>query len=269
MQLKLTKLLLIKIILWTALWILLGILAAPLMAATSDSRISKSITYAENNILDKTTRDNQLDRAVSDNMPALLTHGFRAESSIMSLLIAGDSYQQAAAVSLYDADTTLITDLNNDGFYHRFSVAIDADTIYSTAYIYARLYLSYEGGPWNHYASSDDYHIHYDSEQDVFIIETELVDGFVPGYYDIRIELYDADHDEWLLSYGPYDDASLAALPLEDSYYDERYTASVYPLETEVVISGHGHGSTGVWLWFLPVLIALSRRCYRSQTMNP
>lgn len=260
MQFKLTKLLMIKIILWTLLWILLGALAAPLMAATGDSRTSKTISFSQNTQIDKTARDAQLELAGVDTMPALITQGFRPESTVMALQMAGGSYQQSVDVSLYDADTNLISDLNNDGFYHRFSVAIDADTIYDTAYVYARLYLSYEGGPWNHYASSGAYHIHFDSEQDVFIIETELADGFAPGYYDIRIELYDADYDEWLLSYGPYDDASLSALPLEDSYYDEQYTALAYPVETEVVIAGHGHGALSGWFFSLPVLIAVTRR---------
>ena len=138
----------------------------------------------------------------------------------------------------------MISDLDDDGYYHRFSVAIDADTVYSTSWVYAQLYLSYEGGPWNHYATSSDFHIHGDSAADVFVIETELAEGFPAGYYDIRIELYDANSGEWLQSYGPYDDASLSALPLEDSVYDDYYISGV---TTEVIVAGHG----GVSIWLL------------------
>jgi len=137
-------------------------------------------------------------------------------------------------------------------------VLIDVDTVFDTAYIYAKLYLSYEGGPWNFLAASDNHHIHFDSELDSFIIETELADGYPPGYYDVRIEIYDADFDEWLLSYGPYDDASLSALPLEDSYYDDNDTVVIYPVETEIIIAGHG-GSMS-WLLMVPALIAVTRQ---------
>jgi len=193
-------------------------------------------------------------------MDALVKQGYRAESLATGVSIDNISYSHAGEIILFDASTELISDFNVDGFYHRFSVAIDADTIYQTSYVYAELYLSYEGGPWNHYASSDAYHIYGDSELDIFTIETELADGFSPGYYDIRIELYDADSDELLLSYGPYDDASLSALPLEDSYYDELYREVIYPVETEVIVAGHGHGSMSWWLLMAPLLLVISRR---------
>ena len=111
----------------------------------------------------------------------------------------------------------------------------------------SKLYLSYEGGPWNYYASSDDFHIHGDSELDIYVVETELAEGFPAGYYDIRIELYDAEYGDWLLTYGPYDDDSLSALPLEDSVYDDVYYSSAYT--TEVIVAGHG----GISVWLLAV----------------
>jgi hypothetical protein len=267
MSFKLTPHLITKIILWAAFWVVLAMLSAPLMADTSTgSRSSKSISYADSDATDKNSRDEQLKKKDADIMEPLVKQGFRPESSVMALHIENTSYNNTGDITLYDATTDLISDFNDDGFYHRFSVTIDADTIYDTAYVYARLYLSYEGGPWNHYATSDNYHIYRDSSQDAFTIETELADGFAPGYYDIRIELYDADYDEWLLNYGPYDDASLSALPLEDSYYDDSYQAVVYPVETEILVSGHGHGSMSWWLLVVPILITAVRRgCKRDK----
>ena len=260
MPIKITTELVIKIILWVVFWGLLASLSAPLMAATNeDSRISRSISFTKSTELDKAAKDAQFKQADADIMAALKKEGFRVESTLRAARAISSDYVSNADIIIYDASTELISDFNDDGFYHRFSVTIDADTVYDTSYVYARLYLSFEGGPWNHYTTSDNYHIYGDSELDTFVIETELADGFPPGYYDVRIELYDADFDNWLLSYGPYDDASLSALPLEDSYFDDQSPVAIYPVETQVVVASRG-GSISWWLLLLPAVIGVARR---------
>ena len=263
MSFKITTELVIKITLWILFWGLLASLSAPLMAATeSAGRTSKSISFTKSGELEREKKDIQLEQADADIMGVLNQEGFRIESTMKSTIAAvhifDSGYVAYNDVTIYDASTELISDFNGDGFYHRFSVSIDADTVFDTSYIYARLYLSFEGGPWNHYATSDNYHIHGDSELDTFVIETELADGFPLGYYDVRVEIYDADFDEWLLSYGPYDDASLSALPLEDSYYDDQMSVVAYPVETQVVVAGHG-GSMS-WGLLLAAVIGVFRR---------
>ncbi len=263
MSFKITTELVIKITLWILFWGLLASLSAPLMAATeSAGRTSKSISFTKSGELEREKKDIQLEQADADIMGVLNQEGFRIESTMKSTIavahIFDSGYVAHNDVTIYDASTELISDFNGDGFYHRFSVSIDADTVFDTSYIYARLYLSFEGGPWNHYATSDNYHIHGDSELDTFVIETELADGFPLGYYDVRVEIYDADFDEWLLSYGPYDDASLSALPLEDSYYDDQMSVVAYPVETQVVVAGHG-GSMS-WGLLLAAVIGVFRR---------
>ena len=230
--------------------------AAVLAADSGDTRSSKSISFSSSTELDLASKNTLLLQSDTDIMAPLSNQGFRLESTVMASHITTGHYN--ADITLYDAATELISDFNYDGFYHRFSIAIDVDTVYDTAYIYTKLYLSYEGGPWNHYATSENYHIHGDSELDNFIIETELADGYPPGYYDVRIEVYNAGYNEWLLSYGPYDDASLSALPLEDSYYDNHL--AYYPVETEIVVAGHGHGSMGWLLLMIASVPVLTRR---------
>ncbi len=250
-----------------------SLLALSLPAAADDKKIafdslitatrsSTSISIPRSSNLDKASRDEKLKEGDTDIMPALVKEGSRIESNTTSVKKSSTEQFSISTAShdftLYDASTELISDFNYDGFYHRFSVTFDADTIYDVAYVYAKMYLSYEGGPWNHYATSDDYHIYLDGEDDTMTIETELADGFSPGYYDIRIELYDADHNEWLLSYGPYDDASLSGLPLEDSYYDDFDYVGDGHL-TEVIVSGHGHGAMGWLLLLIPALMTTVR----------
>lgn len=229
------------------------------------TRSSTSISIPQVSDLNKNSRDEKLKNSDIDIMPALIKDGSRLESNNTSTNQKKSSSQNFSigisshGYSLFDASTELISDFNYDGFYHRFSVTFDVDTIYDVSYVYAEVYLSYEGGPWNYYATSDNYHIYLDSENDTMTIETELADGFSPGYYDVRIEIYDADSNEWLLSYGPYDDASLNALPLEDSYHDDFNYLNDGHLTTEVIVSGHGHGAMSWLLILFPILIALVR----------
>ena len=231
--------------------------------AEEATRASKSISYAAKVELDEAARKTELDKADTEVMDALVKQGFRAESAPSAVHVDSISYHYGGDITIYDASTTLISDFDGDGFYHRFSVAIDADTIYSTSWVYAKLFLSYEGGPWNYYASSDDFHIHGDSELDIHVVETELAEGFPAGYYDILIELYDAEYGELLHSYGPYDDDSLSALPLEDSVYDDVYYTT--GITTEVIVAGHG----GVSLWLLAVFgVAGAARLYQEKVNN-
>ena len=238
-------------------FIALTCLSLPLQAEeTAVTPVTRSISYLADTATDESTRAEALDQADAEVLDTLVTQGFRAESVPVGIIVETSTYDYSVDISIFDAATTLISDFDDDGFYHRFSVAIDADTIYDTSWVFARLYLSYEGGPWNYYASSDDFHIHGDSELDIQVIETELAEGFPAGYYDIRIELYDAGNGDLLYIYGPYDDDSLSALPLEDSIYDDDYYTT--GIVTEVVVAGHG--GLGVWTLLLVALATVLRK---------
>jgi len=261
MSFKITFEIITKIVLWTTFWILLATLSAPLMAETIEPpHTTKSISFIKSDEPNQTDKDTQL-KAAESVSTTLITSGYRLESTSTAVEIITTSYIAHVDTIIFDATTDLISDFNNDGFYHRFSVTIDADTVFDTAYVYAQVYLSYEGGPWNHYATSENYHIYSDSNLDTFVIETELAEGYAPGYYDIRIELYDADLNVWLLSYGPYDDYSLSALPLEDSTFDTRHQTIAFPIEieTEIVVAGRG-GAMSWLLLTIPFIISIIRR---------
>lgn len=267
MLLKKSKQTLSTLLLWSAL----TISSAPLMAETSaennaSTRTSKSISFAQSVALDDATKDAQFKQANADVIEVTNTQGYRVESPSKALYVTSVNYVEQIDITIYDTSVELISDFNNDGFYHRFNVTIDADTVYESSYIYAKVFLSYEGGPWVHYATSDNYLIYGDSELDTFVIETELADGFSPGYYDIRIELYDADFDHWLFSYGPYDDVSLSALPLEDSYFDDIQEVIIVPVESEIIIAASHGGSIGWLFLLLPFMVTLLRM---RNTNNP
>jgi hypothetical protein len=130
----------------------------------------------------------------------------------------------------------------------------DADTYFAVADVYAVVYLSLDGGPWNEYAATDDFTLFGASSEDDYVIVTELLSGYPSGSYDILIELFDAYDNTFLASYGPDDTPELSFLPLEDV---DRDVADVP--EVTVVNHHHGGGSTGVAFILVLALVVLRR----------
>ena len=137
------------------IWIALVMLSSPLMAEETEQRSSTSISFVVSDELDKPIKDEQLKKTGADVMVPLIKEGYRSESTAVGVHIESAS---SGDVYIYDASAELISDFNYDGFYHRFSIAIDVDTDYDISTVYAKLYLSVEGGPWIHYASREKYH---------------------------------------------------------------------------------------------------------------
>lgn len=143
----------------------------------------------------------------------------------------------------YTADVELFTDRDRDGYYAGIDLLFDVDTYFEVAEVYAVIYLSYEYGPWNEYAETDNFTIFGASADDEYIVETDLVAGYPTGNYDILIELYDAYDNSFVADIGPEDTSELSILPLEDSNRDAPATVT-----TQVIVSDGGGGSLS---WFL------------------
>ena len=154
----------------------------------------------------------------------------------------------------YDVDVELFADADRDGYFWGIDLLFDADTTYGAADVFAVLYLSYEGGPWNEYAETEDITLFGTSGFDDYTVETELVSGYPTGDYDILIELYDAYDGSFLASIGPEDTSELSYLPLEDSTRDAVHG-------TQVVVNSGG-GSIG---WLLLLVLLAVRMTVRPQ----
>ena len=155
------------------------------------------------------------------------------------------SLQSASANSdfwFYLADVELYGDSDRDGYYSGIDLLFDVDTYYSVADIYAVAYLSYEGGPWEEYAVTEDFTIFGASGADDYVIVTDLVSGYPKGDYDILIEVFDADTSEFLAWYGPEDTSALAFLPLEDMDRDAPAP------ETRITVNSGGGGASDLML---------------------
>lgn len=151
---------------------------------------------------------------------------------------------------IYSADVKLYSDEDNDGYFAGIDLLFDADTYYDVADVYAVLYLSYEYGPWNEYAETDNFSIYGAAAGDEYVVETDLVQGYPTGNYDILIELYDAYDNAFVASLGPEDTSELAILPLEDIGRD-----SPVGTTTQIVVNQGGGGSIG-WSLILALLAA-------------
>jgi hypothetical protein len=152
---------------------------------------------------------------------------------------------------IYDADVVLFDDFDSDGFFRFLSVRIDADTLRDSAYVYAELYLSPDGVTWDQYHTTDDFWIGGATGDDEIFVETELVTGYPPGYYDLLIELYDADFTTFSDEFGPNQSEGMSLLALEDATQDPE------PVEVTVVDGGGGAFS---WIWLPALLLAGWRR---------
>ena len=142
----------------------------------------------------------------------------------------------------YDADVILYSDVDRDGYYAGIDLEFDVDTVFVAADVYAVLYLSYEQGPWNEYASTDDFTVFGASGDDKYVVETDLVSGYPTGDYDLLIELFDTLDGSFVASFGPEDSSELSFLPLEDAARDT-------PPDTIVVVESGG-GASGVLALF-------------------
>ncbi len=136
-------------------------------------------------------------------------------------------------VWFYSTESILRVDADGDGYFHAFSIAFDADLQYGEADVYAQLYLSYEGGPWNHYATTEVFTIQATGPDDGYVVDTDLELGYPQGHYDVLIELYEAFDQALIASVGPAESYALTALPLEDAGRDR------------VDPQGSGHGGGG------------------------
>ena len=113
-----------------SLLIALAGIALPVYATeTAQTRTSKSISYTSSSVADEASRKSELDQADSDVLDALVKEGFRTEAAPVGVYVETVIYDYVGDITIYDASTTLISDFDDDGFYHRFSITIDADYV--------------------------------------------------------------------------------------------------------------------------------------------
>tara|TARA_R110000868_G_scaffold190408_5_gene434094 strand:+ start:544 stop:1326 length:783 start_codon:yes stop_codon:yes gene_type:complete len=147
---------------------------------------------------------------------------------------------------IYDAWVTLRNDIDYDGYAYRFSLEFDADTIYEQADVYARLYLT-RGEVFKEYHTTSIFSIYGENTDDSLIVDSELLNGFPTGDYEILIELYDTYTDELVAILDGYSDPDLYLITLESKDYE--YVKPV------VIVEEHGGSMGWLSLLLLPILM--------------
>jgi len=222
-------------------------------ASESTARLSVSKHYATGG------RDNpRLTGETSDELAPLVTTGTRSKQDTrggFSKFGSGSAQSESGSYDFwfYDADVVLFNDDDRDGYYYGVDLLFDVDTSFVSADIYAVMYLSYEGGPWNECAATEDFTIFGASSSDEYVVVTELMSGYPTGSYDLLIEIFDAFDGTYLGSFGPEDTSELAYLPLEDYNRD----APPVVIEQRTTVSRGGGGSADGWLIGVFLLILL------------
>jgi hypothetical protein len=159
--------------------------------------------------------------------------------------------------SIFNAQSILLTDEDQDGYFQDFSVSFDVDYLryddFDSTTVYAELYLSRDGGPWLHYYTTEEFTVHSDDSGDGYEVITTLVDGYNSDNYNVLIDVYEVGYSDIVTTYSSDDSSDLYALPLESANYDIYYEEQVSYSE------GHGGGSFS-WLLLIPMLILSYRR---------
>lgn len=146
----------------------------------------------------------------------------KSDSAFNSTIIARSMVHD---FTIYNGFSELFDDFDSDGFYQTFSVTFDADVEtygdHEDAYVYAEIYLSRNGGPWEHFHTTDDFVIYGTSADDAYEVLTNLETGYPSDYYDVAIDLYEVGYSGIVASYSSDDTNNLYALTLESDNYDQ------------------------------------------------
>lgn len=150
-------------------------------------------------------------------------------------------------VYLADATVNLYEDYDYDGYYSGFELTVDLDTVELSTPIFIDVFVQRPGDLPIFISTSGVTYLHSDSYNDELYFDVLLDVGFEPGYYDVIIDVYDAEFNHLLTTITPEDDYTLSGLYLESANYEETYGS-----HTHVSVAHHS-GSAG-WLMMIGVL---------------
>jgi len=162
--------------------------------------------------------------------------------------------------SIRGATSQLLIDDDGDGHYSKFRVEFDPDADFDGTYVYAEVWVRPQGGEWIQEHVSDDFLVDSSGAADTYSLTADWVSGYPTAFYDMQIDLRDADTGALVASAGS-ERPELSRIPLEDQVRDTRVSSPPANGGGGVVTS-HEHGGGALGGWFvmgLGMLLALAR----------
>jgi hypothetical protein len=128
-----------------------------------------------------------------------------------------DKASRSSYFRLYDANRSLRSDRDGDGYHSEFRIRFDADVTVGDALVYAKLYIRRIGeSNWRLYRTTDNFWIYGQSGVDDYFVDTTLESGFATDDYNVLIDLYEVGYSGIVATIDATDTSALAYIPLEE-----------------------------------------------------
>ena len=153
-----------------------------------------------------------------------------------------------------DVSTTLLIDDDDDGHYSRFRIEFDPDANFDGTFVYAEVWVRPQGGEWIQEHASDDFLVDASGDADVYSLTADWISGYPTSFYDVQIDLRDADTGALVASAGS-ERPELSRIPLEDQGRDTR--VNVPPASGGGIVTSRESGGGAIGGWFALALLLL------------
>lgn len=147
--------------------------------------------------------------AYTHNLVAYLDDYDTGAMANLPLESVDHEYQANHHLSVFSAQSWLIDDNDGDGFYQSFSMDLDIDNNYGSSNVYAEVFISADTINWESLYISEHFLINENDTSDKFSMEFDLASGFVADYYNVQVQIIDADSHTTLLTIEPSNYLSL------------------------------------------------------------
>lgn len=129
-------------------------------------------------------------------------------------------------VWFHSIDLRLSRDNNDNGYYHRLEIDIDADSSDAYVQVFAEYSLQPRYGNEYIFYTSSVFEVYGQRNDDWLAIDTVLQRDYPLDEYLLTIRLFDANTGFLVAEISGYDDSSLDRLPLEDYQRDNHFGSS-------------------------------------------